>query len=60
MTTRRAETIAHNRAAIRRMIAEQSRAAVTGATCPACGAGVHPMILARFGHCLTCHQKDTR
>ena len=54
--TKRDETIAHNSAAIRRMLEQQAQAAKAGGTCPKCGEGANPTIVAHFGHCLACQQ----
>lgn len=53
MTTTQ-QTVAHNRAALDKMLDKQAVAAVTGGTCPKCGEGANPTILQRFGHCLRC------
>ena len=39
-------------------VANQSRIAKTGGTCPRCGGGCNPIILERFGHCLACQAAD--
>lgn len=52
--SKRSETIAHNVSHINRMLEQQSKAATTGDTCPKCGGGANPTILANFGHCLAC------
>ncbi len=50
----REATIAHNLHYIRKMLDKQAVANVSGATCPKCGEGANPTIVARFGHCLKC------
>lgn len=58
--SKRDETIAYNMAAIRRMTERQTAAATTGGTCPECGQGANPAIVARFGHCLACQNATLR
>lgn len=47
-------TTAHNTERLAAHLKQQSEAARTGGTCPKCGNGANPTILANFGHCLAC------
>ncbi len=52
--SKQTDTIAHNLAHLNRMLERNATAVVTGGTCPKCGEGANPTILARFGHCIRC------
>lgn len=52
------KTVTHNTNAIRTMRESQSVANVTGSTCPKCGKGANPTIVANFGHCLDCQNAE--
>jgi hypothetical protein len=47
-------TARHNLEHLQRFISQQATASRTGGTCPKCGEGANPTIVANFGHCLKC------